>query len=165
MKAIPYRTIATAVLILAGAICWFSWSRRNDADDQREASSHSSQTENRSGNKTVSSSTRPTASHQASAAAPATLSTNEMLELIHEASVTYDAAELPTIRPYLSHADPEIRKAAVDAMIVLGDSSAAVMLRDAASNAHTPQEAVDMLKAAEYLELPSATEIRRRKSK
>lgn len=81
----------------------------------------------------------------------------EILESVHQASITYDPKELPAIQKYLLDADPEIREAARNAMIVLGDASAGPMLRDASKLAPTPHEAVAMLEAADYVELPSGT--------
>lgn len=80
----------------------------------------------------------------------------QALEKIHDASVSYDAAELPVIRPYLLSSDPVLRAAAVDAMIVLGDASAGPMLREAARSLESQEEAKQMLKAADYVELPPA---------
>lgn len=81
----------------------------------------------------------------------------EILETVHQASITYDPKELPAIQKYLLDADPEIREAARNAMIVLGDAAAGPMLRDASKLAPTPHEAVAMLEAADYVELPSGT--------
>ena len=80
----------------------------------------------------------------------------EALEKIQDASVTYDAAELPTIRPYLESSDPVLRAAAVDAMLVLGDAAAGPMLREAAQRLESEDEAKQMIKAADYIELPPA---------
>ena len=76
------------------------------------------------------------------------------LEIIHDASVTYDPAELPVIQPYLLSPDPELRAAAVDAMVVLGDASASPLLREAAAKVSSTQEALKMIEAAAYVELP-----------
>jgi len=78
------------------------------------------------------------------------------IEKIQEASTSYDPAELPVIRPYLESRDPDLRAAAVDAMIVLGDASAGPMLREAARKLESPEEAKAMEQAADYIELPSA---------
>jgi hypothetical protein len=86
-----------------------------------------------------------------------------MLDQIHDASVTYDPQQLPVIAEFLLHAHPEIREAALNGMIVLGDSAAAPLLRDAAKLAPTPKEAVALEEAAAYLELPSARDVKRRK--
>lgn len=76
------------------------------------------------------------------------------IEKMQEASTTYDAAQLPVIQPYLVSPDPELRAAAVDAMIVLGDASAGRMIREAAKSMTSADEAKKMEKAADYVELP-----------
>ncbi|WP_035601352.1 HEAT repeat domain-containing protein [Haloferula sp. BvORR071] len=80
-----------------------------------------------------------------------------ILGKIEEASVTYDPKGLPLIEPYLLHPDPEVRSAALNGMIVLGESGAAPMLREASKRAPTPKEAVALEETAAYLELPSGT--------
>lgn len=77
-----------------------------------------------------------------------------ILGKIEEASVTYDPKGLPLIEPYLLHPDPEVRAAALNGMIVLGEAGASPMLREAAKKAPTPKEAVALTEAADYLELP-----------
>lgn len=92
-------------------------------------------------------------------AVPGEVSVNDRaaaIEKMQEASTTYDPAELPVIRPYLVHPDPELRAAAVEAMIVLGDSSAGPMLRQAAKSLASEEEAKKMEQAADYIELPPA---------
>ncbi|HSP43104.1 MAG TPA: hypothetical protein VLO11_09550 [Luteolibacter sp.] len=78
------------------------------------------------------------------------------MEKMNDAATTYDPAQLAVIRPYLASADPELRSAAVDAMIVLGDASAGAMLREAAARLQSEEEAQSMLEAADYVELPPA---------
>jgi hypothetical protein len=90
-------------------------------------------------------------------AAPAAQAVPQILEAIHEASISYDAKDLPKIQPYLIHADPEVRAAALEGMLVLGDAAGAPLLRQAASTLKDPREAVKYLDAAEYLELPSGS--------
>lgn len=80
-----------------------------------------------------------------------------ILEKMQDAATSYDPAELPVIRPYLESPDPVIRDAAVDAMIVLGDASAGRMLREAAKKMSSAEESSKMEKAADYVELPSAS--------
>lgn len=80
-----------------------------------------------------------------------------LLEAINDVAITYDPAELPKIKPYLLHPDAEVRKAALDGMVVLGDAAASPLLRDAARQVTSTKEAIEMMQAAEYLELPSAT--------
>ena len=81
----------------------------------------------------------------------------DIAKKIEEASVMYDAKALPLIEPYLLHPDPEVRTAALNGMITLGEAGAAPLLREAAKKAATPKEAVAMGEAADYLELPSGT--------
>jgi hypothetical protein len=76
---------------------------------------------------------------------------------IEQASVTYDAKALPSIEPYLLHPDPEVRQAAMNGMVVLGDAAAGPLLRKAAEKAPTPKEAVALTEAADYIELPAGT--------
>lgn len=76
---------------------------------------------------------------------------------IEEASVTYDPKGLPLLEPYLLHPDPEVRTAALNGMIVLGEAAAAPMLREAAKKAPNPKEAVALTEAADYLELPAGS--------
>lgn len=68
----------------------------------------------------------------------------------------YDPAYLPVIEPYLTHTDPEIRAGAVNAMIILGDAAASPMLREAAVQMTSSDDAKMMFEAADYLELPEA---------
>jgi hypothetical protein len=76
---------------------------------------------------------------------------------IEHASVTYDAKALPDIERYLLHPDSEVRQAAMNGMIVLGDAAAGPLLRKAAEKAPTPKEAVALTEAADYIELPPGT--------
>ena len=86
-------------------------------------------------------------------------SRERILTELQEAATTYDAAHLPKIEPYLSHPDAELRTAAVNAVITLGDSAGAPLLRAASSLIKDPREAVALLDAAEYMELPSGSMI------
>lgn len=89
----------------------------------------------------------------------------DILEEIEQLSVSYDAKELPKIEPYLLHPDAEVRKAALNGMIALGDSAAAPLLRKAAAKAPTPQEAVSLIEAADFMELPEGSFISRDRTK
>jgi hypothetical protein len=81
----------------------------------------------------------------------------EILGKIEQASVTYDPKGLPLLEPYLLHPDPEVRTAALNGMIVLGEAGGAPLLREAAKKASTPKEAVALTEAADYLELPAGS--------
>lgn len=89
----------------------------------------------------------------------------DILAEIEQLSVTYDAKELPRIEPYLLHPDAEVRKAAMNGMIVLGDSTAAPLLRKAAEKAPTPQEAVALTEAADFMELPEGSFVPKNRAK
>ncbi|HRJ07586.1 MAG TPA: HEAT repeat domain-containing protein [Prosthecobacter sp.] len=105
----------------------------------------------------------PSPNTPAPATVPMDAANEVILQEIEQASITYDAKDLPRIRPFLSHPDPEIREAAINGMIVLGDAAAAPMLREASQIAPTPQEAVRMQEVAAYLELPSGSLVSRTK--
>ncbi len=90
-------------------------------------------------------------------AAPADSSKEAIFESIHEASTLYDTSALPLIEPYLSHADLEVRAAAVEGLVALGESGGSSLLRSAASKLADPREAVTYLDAADYLDLPPTT--------
>lgn len=87
-----------------------------------------------------------------------------ILGQIEDASVTYDAKALPLIEPYLLNPDPVIREAAMKGMINLGDAAAGPLLREASHHVSTPQEAVTLLEAADYVELPSGRPILNKRS-
>lgn len=89
--------------------------------------------------------------------------TDKILEEIQDAAVSYNPSELPKIEPYLLHPDREIRQAAMNGMITLGDAAAGPLLRKAAALAPTPHEAVALIEAADYVELPPAKFRRRSK--
>ncbi len=78
-----------------------------------------------------------------------------ILESIHEASIQYEPEQIPVISRYLVHPDQEVRTAALNGLIVLGERAAANNLREAAKQLEDPREAVTYLDAADYLELPS----------
>ena len=81
-------------------------------------------------------------------------SKNGILEDIQEAASTYNPAQLPQIEPFLSHSDPEIRQAAREGVVLLGDAAGAKMLRDAASRTTDPTEVLELREMADYLDLP-----------
>jgi cytoskeletal protein RodZ len=87
-----------------------------------------------------------------------------ILAQIEDASVTYDAKALPLIEPYLLSPDPVVREAAMKGMINLGDAAAGPLLREASHHVSTPQEAVALLEAADYVELPSGRPILNKRS-
>jgi len=88
---------------------------------------------------------------------PAATGTEQALQRIESAVVTYDAASLPVIAPYLTHADPELRLAAREGLLQMGLSEAVPLLREAAGKLKDPREAILLLDAADFLELPSVS--------
>jgi HEAT repeats len=77
------------------------------------------------------------------------------LEAMHAAVVTYDPNSLPLISPYLNDEDEAVRAEALNGMLQMGEAAAAPLLRAAADKARNPREALAMLDAADFLELPS----------
>jgi hypothetical protein len=90
------------------------------------------------------------------AGAAAAAEMDRALQTIEQASISYDPAQLPAIRPYLYHPAKEVREAALQGIVNLGDASGARLLRDAANIAASTEEKLELLKMAEYLELPPA---------
>ena len=89
---------------------------------------------------------------------PATAATpsgkQENLDVIWQTMSTFSEEGLPVLQPYLSNPDPEIRSAAVEAIKQLAVPAGADVLRAAAKDAKTTREQIEMLEAAEFLELP-----------
>lgn len=90
------------------------------------------------------------------AEAPALAGQAGILAAIETASTSYDPAALPRIQPFLTHPDPEIRAAALAGMVNLGHAAGAPVLRAAARQLTDSKEAISLLEAADYLELPPA---------
>ena len=85
-------------------------------------------------------------------------------EAISELSSTYDAASVPALALYLKHSDAEIRAAARDGLINLGERAAIPFLEEAAKAAPA-DEAIQLREAAEFLALPTWTEQREARKK
>lgn len=79
-----------------------------------------------------------------------------LLQEIEDMAVQYDARMLPQLEPLLSHSDAEVRAAAAQGIVTLGETAGAALLRRAALSAPTPEEAVRLKSQADYLELPPA---------
>jgi hypothetical protein len=75
---------------------------------------------------------------------------------LQEAATTYSPEGIPLIEPSLYSSDREVREAAADALVVLGETGGAKALRKAAAKSRDPREAVALIERAEYLELPPA---------
>ncbi|MFD0894950.1 HEAT repeat domain-containing protein [Luteolibacter ambystomatis] len=74
---------------------------------------------------------------------------------IEEAVTTYEQAAVKTIAAFLQDPDPDIRLAARDGLIQLGEQDAIPILRQAATRMSDAAEATACREAADYLELPS----------
>ncbi len=70
-----------------------------------------------------------------------------------------DAASRDTILSELQNPDKEIRKGALAATIQFGDRSVNPRLREIAAQTEDPAEKAELLAAADYLDLPSLTEV------
>ena len=157
-KLLLTTSCATILILIAGILVWRNLGSNSDnrADDTKRPTIQKTHSASLGAAKASQFKPEtPTSNVESKPIAPVTK--EEILETVHQASITYDAKELPAIQKYLLDADPEIREAARNAMIVLGDGSAGPMLRDASKLAPTPHEAVAMLEAADYVELPSGT--------
>ena len=80
-----------------------------------------------------------------------------ILGALQEAATTYSPEGIPLIEPSLYSSDREVREAAADALVVLGETGGAKALRRAAAKSRDPREAIALIERAEYLELPPAT--------
>ena len=165
--------------VLIGTALWVTWQRShqspapcaNDASEGRTERPRGDGSHEQETAATASTATTPNASAQLSEqrhAMPPPLTDAERLakqqkafDAIEAAAITYDAKSLPLIEPFLSDPDRLVRDAAVQGMIANGDASAANYLRAAAAKTPDPREAAAMLDAADYVELPSASLIRK----
>lgn len=77
-----------------------------------------------------------------------------VLEAIEDAMTTYSPEGFPVLTPLLAHPDREVREAAIEGIVQIGEPSGAAILRAAAKKARDPRDAEDMLEAAKFLELP-----------
>ena len=80
--------------------------------------------------------------------------TPNIIASLEEAAISYDAARLPEIIPHLYSEHAEIRSAATDALVTLGDASGAEAIQQAARFVTDPREAESMLQKAAFLSLP-----------
>ena len=83
---------------------------------------------------------------------------DEALEAIGTAAASYVPDGVKAIRPWLLDADPEIRMAARDGMVQLGEADAIPWLRDAAGKLRDPAEIAAFHEAADLLALPPWSE-------
>jgi hypothetical protein len=78
--------------------------------------------------------------------------------IIESAALRYEPSAVKDIRPWLLDTDPEIRQAARDGLVMLGESDAIPFLRDAASRLTDQAEVASFHEAADLLSLPAWSE-------
>ena len=78
--------------------------------------------------------------------------------LIESAALRYEPSAVKDIKPWLLDTDPQIRQAARDGLVMLGESDAIPFLRDAASRLKDPAEIASFHEAADLLSLPAWSE-------
>jgi hypothetical protein len=164
MKSRSLSFAAGVLMLVALVLVWRPWSPEDHPSDDfvapRKATTTTSQDIS-----TAPSIAIPDGRNNKQRDAASPIDKEGVLNEIHDASVTYDPSQLPKIAAFLHHADEQIRQAAIDGMIVLGDSAAAPILREAAKTALSAKEAVALEEAAAYMELPSARNVLRSKEK
>lgn len=88
---------------------------------------------------------------------------DQEIQALAEAASKQDADSFQIIVAGLSHANPEIRRAALEAAMQSGNRDAIPILRELASKSPDAREKIALEEAAEFLELPSLSEIRAQK--
>lgn len=99
--------------------------------------------------------TLPSTVYSVPASTPSPSEKDKIIDKVRDASTTYDAASLPIIEPYLYSPDPEVRGEAVNAIVNLGDKAGAALLRKYAEKESDLERKLEILKLADWLELPS----------
>ncbi|BCU79124.1 hypothetical protein llg_38390 [Luteolibacter sp. LG18] len=79
-------------------------------------------------------------------------------EDIEKAVVTYSPDALPTFERFLASNEPDVREAARDGLVRLGQKGGAALLRRATARMTDPEEIKRMQETADWLDLPPATE-------
>jgi hypothetical protein len=82
---------------------------------------------------------------------------NATLLAIFDASSSGTNEGVQFVKPYLLSPDAEVRRAAVEAMKQLSLPSAAKVLREAAERSSSPSDKAELMKAADFVELPPYT--------
>ncbi len=120
-----------------------------------------------SGVPTVANSTPPLAAAAQAAMTNLPAATNTITETKEQILARLDdySAEshprfLPLIVRELDHPDAEVRHAAVEALIQYGNRDAIPILRQRAELVSDPKEKAELLAAADYIALPSLTELK-----
>lgn len=82
------------------------------------------------------------------------------IDKLQELQAHENAQSLQAILSELTNSDKEIRAAAIESTIQFGSRDAIPVLNDLAARTEDPNEKKELLDAAEFLALPSLTEIR-----
>ena len=90
----------------------------------------------------------------ASASAPPLTAKEAILVEIDDAIATYAPEGVAVIGPHVSSSDSDIRAAAIEGLKQLGEADGAKLLRKMAGRAATPRDRMELLEAAEFIELP-----------
>jgi predicted component of type VI protein secretion system len=85
--------------------------------------------------------------------------TQTALAEIDSAMLQVDERTLPTLCAKLTAFEPEVRKAAVSNLVFLADKNAIPALSEAANRITDPDEKTNILKAIEFLQLPTYDEL------
>jgi hypothetical protein len=81
------------------------------------------------------------------------------ISLLQQLSMDDQSSSLQTILGELTNRDPEIRKAAREATVQFASRDAIPQLLEAAAQTEDPAEKQELIEAAEFLKLPSLTEV------
>jgi len=99
--------------------------------------------------------TTPTPSKSPKAHAELTKDQKEsIIDQLQSIGESYDPEFLAQVAPWLSNPDKDVRTAAMNAILLIGDSAGASLLRKAVNLVDDPREASVLLDNADYLELP-----------
>ena len=85
---------------------------------------------------------------------------NNHVAALQELQTKDDAQSLQAILCELTNSDKTVREAAIDATTQFGSRDAIPVLKDLAAHAQAPDEKAELLDAADFLALPSLTEVR-----
>lgn len=83
-----------------------------------------------------------------------------VMEAIQTATATHDARMIPLLARYLESDSADVRAAALQGLIELGDRAAIPYLKTAAQETKIPEEKIELTKAIEFLSLPTVQEHR-----
>lgn len=82
------------------------------------------------------------------------------MEAIQTATATHDVGMVPLLARYLESDAAEVRAAALQGLIQIGERDAIPYLKLAAQETKIPEEKIELVKAIEFLSLPTLKEHR-----